>query len=33
MQADVEDGRLLSGSGIVHIGLPAKQWWDDPFFT
>jgi hypothetical protein len=33
LTADVDQGRLLSGLGIVHIGLPAKQWWDDPFFT
>ena len=33
MTAEVEGGRLLDGEGIVHIGLPAKQWWDDPFFT
>ena len=33
MTASVHDGKLLDGHGIVHIGLPAKQWWDDPFFT
>jgi hypothetical protein len=33
MEAEVKTGELLSGRGIVHIGLPAKQWWDDPFFT
>jgi hypothetical protein len=33
MTAEVDNGNLIKGNGIVHIGLPAKQWWDDPFFT
>jgi len=33
MTAEVDGGKLRNGTGIVHIGLPAKQWWDDPFFT
>ena len=33
MTSEVEHGKLLAGNGVVHIGLPAKQWWDDPFFT
>jgi hypothetical protein len=33
MTAELHEGKLLKGTGIVHIGLPAKQWWDDPFFT
>lgn len=33
MTAEVEQGKLLAGKGIVHIALPAKQWWDDPFFN
>ena len=39
MTADVHAGILKPKAGsrepshIVHIGLPAKQWWDDPFFT
>jgi len=33
MNAEVENRRLISGSGVVHIALPAKQWWDDIHFT
>jgi hypothetical protein len=33
MSIEVDGGRMVSGSGVVHIGLPAKQWWDDIVFT
>jgi hypothetical protein len=40
MIAEVNEGNLIASSPapqasslVVHIGLPAKQWWDDPFFT
>jgi len=33
MTAEVEGGKLLNGSGIVHIALPAKTWWEDIHYT
>jgi len=33
MTAEVESRQLLGGEGIVHIALPAKQWWNNIFFT
>jgi hypothetical protein len=33
MTAEVQEGRLLQGNGVVHIAFPARTWWDDIFFT
>ena len=29
----VSDGRLVASEGVVHFGVPARQWWDDIVFT
>jgi len=29
----VENGELANTGGVIHFALPAKQWWDDIFFT
>lgn len=29
----VRDGALTPSTGVVHIPLPARQWWDDVDFT
>lgn len=29
----VEDGSLVDNSGVVHILVPAKHWWDDIVFS
>jgi len=29
----IKDGRLTGDSGLIHFGVPAKQWWDNITFT
>ena len=30
---EVAGRRLVRGEGVVHFGVPARQWWDDIVFT
>lgn len=29
----IEGGELVESEGVVHFGVPARQWWDDIVFT
>jgi hypothetical protein len=33
MVVAVKDGSLVDNSGVVHILVPAKHWWDDIVFS
>lgn len=33
MPVEVKDGRLLTGKGLIHIAVPAHQWYKDVVFT
>ena len=33
LAVSVEEGRLASGTGVVHFAVPASQWWDDIGFN
>ena len=33
IQLDVADARLTRSEGIVHFGVPARNWWDNIGFT
>lgn len=33
MTLEVRGGRLVSGDGVVHFGVPAHHWWDNIGFT
>jgi hypothetical protein len=33
MPIDVKDQRLISGRGIIHIAVPAREWYKDVVFT
>lgn len=33
MELEVRDGVLVRSEGIVHFGVPARQWWDNIGFT
>ncbi len=33
MSLDVRGGRLASGGGVMHLGVPARHWWDNIGFT
>jgi predicted RNA-binding Zn-ribbon protein involved in translation (DUF1610 family) len=33
MHLRVEGGELVESEGVVHFGVPARQWWDDIVFT
>jgi len=32
LQIDVVDG-VVSGEGVLHFAIPAKEWWNDLVFT
>ncbi len=33
MPVEVKDGRLLSGKGVIHIAVAAREWYKDVVFT
>ena len=33
MPIEVKDGKLLSGKGLIHIAVPARDWYKDVVFT
>jgi hypothetical protein len=33
MTLSVRGGALAEGEGIIHFGVPARQWWDNIVFT
>ena len=33
MPIEVKDQRLISGRGIIHIAVPAREWYKDVVFT
>lgn len=33
MRVAIKNGDLAEGTGIIHISVPAKQWWDNIKFT
>jgi hypothetical protein len=33
MALDARGGELLPAAGIVHFGVPARQWWDNIVFS
>jgi len=33
MPIEIRDGKLDSGSGIIHIAVPAREWYRDVAFT
>lgn len=33
LKVTVQDGRLISGEGVVHFAIPARHWWDDIGFN
>jgi hypothetical protein len=33
MPLEIQDGRLLSTKGIIHIAVPARDWYKDVVFT
>jgi hypothetical protein len=33
MPLDVKNGRLLQNTGVIHIAVPAKDWYKDVVFT
>jgi Alkylmercury lyase len=33
MPLEIQDGRLLSTKGIIHIAVPARDWYKDVAFT
>lgn len=33
MPVEVKDGKLASGKGIIHIAVPARDWYKDVVFT
>ena len=33
LSADIENGRVLHGEGVVHFAVPARWWWRDVVFT
>ena len=33
MPIEVRDGKLRSGAGIIHIAVPAREWYKDVAFT
>ena len=33
MRLRVEGGELVESEGVVHFGVPAREWWDDIVFT
>jgi hypothetical protein len=33
MPVEVKGGRLISGEGLIHIAVPAREWYKDVVFT
>ncbi len=33
MPVEVKGGRLVSGKGLIHIAVPAREWYKDVVFT
>jgi Alkylmercury lyase len=33
MPMEVKGGRLISGKGLIHIAVPAREWYKDVVFT
>lgn len=33
MPIEVKDGKLRSGKGLIHIAVPARDWYKDVVFT
>jgi len=33
MKLEVKDNALVRGEGVIHFGVPARNWWDNIGFT
>lgn len=33
MTLEVRDGQLLKASGVVHLAIPPREWWNDVVFA